>query len=336
MSEPPPSDTPTSDTAASDIAASRMATGGSALTTGTVSLGQMPEGSRYGWLRSPATWATVAIAAFGAVTGFRTGYGAMAAVFVAPTVLATVLLLVTGAIGWYLARRLQPLKRPPRGRCLAALLWGMTGAEGCAILANQGLTSILARTVGPAFANGWGALLVAPVNEELLKVSGLVLLALISGRYLRGPMDGYILGALAGLGFQIAENWHYALSAVELRGGVDGIAAVLWSFQQRVLPIGVGSHWAMSAVAGTGLAVLLTRRASLARVAAGVGLVVVSMAMHAQLDAPLSGGTLQAASLANLVIALAVYLVLRIRSRRASRLPSDSTGETTSQLGDHR
>lgn len=141
---------------------------------------------------------------------------------------------------------------------------------------------------------------------------------------------------VAGLGFQIAENWHYALSAVELWGGVDGVAAVWWSFQLRVVPIAVGSHWAMSAVVGTGLAVLLTRRASLARVAAGVGLLVLGMAMHAQFDARLSHGTHQALALVNLAIALAVYLILRIQLRHAGRLPPASTGDTTSQLGDHR
>lgn len=276
--------------------------------------------ARRGWLRSPVTWIAVAVGAFGLLTGFRSGFGAMAAVYVAPTVEATALLLVTGAIGWYLARRLQPGTRPPRGRCLAVLLWGMTAADGCAILANRGLTAVLSRTLGPAFTERWGPPIVAPVNEELLKLAGLVLLVVASRRYVRRPVDGYVLGALVGLGFQVAENWHYALNAVEVWGGVDGGAAVGWSFQERVIPAAVGSHWALSAVVGTGFAVLLTRRGPFARVATGVGLILLGMAMHAAFDLPLSHGARVGVSLATLVIALAIYLALRLGARRAARV----------------
>jgi len=229
---------------------------------------------------------------------------------------ASVLLMaVTGVVGWWLLRRVRPFRPPPAGWSLAALLWGMTAATGCAILANGGLQDIWARTRGIAFASDWSASLTAPINEELLKLAGLGLLVIASPRLIRGPMDGFLYGGLIGLGFQITENWTYAMNNVVYTGATSGQVAVMQSFAVRVLLTGIGTHWTMTAVAGTGLAVALTCRRWPMRWPAAIGLLLLAMAMHFLFNTPWLPnivGSL-AKAMTNFVLAGAVYLVLRAR-----------------------
>ncbi|SCE07079.1 Protease prsW family protein [Streptomyces sp. SolWspMP-sol7th] len=108
------------------------------------------------------------------------------------------------------------------------------------------------RTAGVDFASSWGAALTAPLNEEGIKTAGIVLLGVAFPARMRGPLDGWVLGALVGLGFQMAENWTYALNGIVGTGGTTPGDAALQSVVGRVLYTGLGSHWTMSAVAGTG------------------------------------------------------------------------------------
>jgi len=260
----------------------------------------------------PPIWAlAVALAAFGfAVLVYD--YHPLVARFPAEAGLSTGLMVLTGALGWWVVRRARPFRSPPRRFSAACLAWGMTAATGCAILANGGLTGIWAKLGGIRFASDWSAALTAPLNEELLKLAGLALLALATPRLIRGPIDGFLYGATVGLGFQIAENWTYAMNNIVFTGGTAGQLAVIQSFGVRVLLTGLGSHWAMTAVAGTGLAIGMTRRGWAGRWPATIGLILLAMAMHFSFDAPMLGtlaGTI-IKTLVNFAIAMTVFAML--------------------------
>jgi RsiW-degrading membrane proteinase PrsW (M82 family) len=188
------------------------------------------------------------------------------------------------AVGCWAARWLRPVHPPALIWSAAAIVWGATAATGCALLANEGLSGLWAKSAGPVFASAWSASLSAPLNEEVLKMCGVGMVVLAAPHVVRGPLDGMVIGALTGLGFQAAENVTYGLNAVALGGAVDPAAAVLGSAGYRIGVTGLGSHWAMTAVAGAGVGYLVRRRR--AGLTPAIGCLVAAMAMHVLFDAP--------------------------------------------------
>jgi len=242
----------------------------------------------------------------------------VAAVFPAATVLAAVVQLPLLFFGWWLLRLARPLSPPARTWSAAAVIWGATAATGYALSANQGLTGLWAKATGVAFASNWSAALTAPVNEELLKVAGVVLIVLAAPRVIRGPVDGMIYGALAGLGFQVMENFTYGLNNIPLTGATDPGVAVVISTVVRVGLTSLGSHWTMTAVAGVGVGYLAARglRGGALRAAACLA---AAMAMHLLFDAPGPSLAILLKVLVNFVAVLAFYLLLRRGYRARAR-----------------
>jgi RsiW-degrading membrane proteinase PrsW (M82 family) len=211
------------------------------------------------------------------------------------------------AIGFWVLRRLRPVRPPDLVWSAAALIFGGTAAAGCALLANQGLGSLWAKTAGPAFASNWSAPLSAPLNEEILKLCGVVMVVLAAPQVIRGPLDGMIIGAITGLGFQAAENITYGLNAVALSGATDPVRAVWNSMLYRVATGGLGSHWTMTAVAGAGVGYLVHR--GQAGLLPAAGCLLGAIAMHVLFDAPYLALPVKVA--VNLVGAGTLYLTLR-------------------------
>lgn len=266
---------------------------------------------------------TAAIGVFG-IGVVVWNYRHSAATFASAAVVTAVLLVLLLLIGWWILSRIRPIRSAPWARGLACIAWGMTGASGCAILANNGQGAFLARTAGVEVASGWGAALSAPINEEILKISGLVLLSLALVGLVRGPVEGFIYGSLVGLGFQVLEDWLYSLNAIIQHGGVDPAASVQETLILRIVQTGIGSHWAMGAVAGAGIGYLVARRGSARRVLAGVGLIVLAILMHGFFDAPVLTDPPAVKALVNFVIAVTLYGILRHRLRAAARADLDS------------
>lgn len=206
-------------------------------------------------------------------------------VFPAGTVLAIVLELPLLVAGFLLARVLRPVRNPPLLWSAAATVWGGSAAIGCALLANQGLISLWAKTAGVHFASNWSSSLSAPLNEEVLKLCGVVMVVLAAPGLIRGPLDGMVFGALTGLGFQAVENVTYGLDNIVQSGATDPVGAVTNSFLVR-LSTAVGSHWAMTAVAGAGIGYLVLYGRSRRGVAGAIGFLAVAMGMHLLFDAP--------------------------------------------------
>ncbi len=184
-------------------------------------------------------------------------FARLVVVFPGPAGLAAVLELPLLLVGFALLRRLRPTRAPALLWSAAALVWGGTAAAGCALLANQGLAGLWAKSEGVKFATDWSASLSAPLNEEVLKLCGVVMVALASPFVVNGPLDGLICGALTGLGFQAVENITYGLNAILMSGGTSPDRAVLNSALLRVGVAGFGSHWTMTAVAGAGVGYLI-------------------------------------------------------------------------------
>ncbi|MDA2804294.1 PrsW family intramembrane metalloprotease [Nocardiopsis suaedae] len=268
--------------------------------------------------RGPRLAAAVVFVAACALGGAAlvNGLGPMVAAFPAETLLAAVVLAAVSAVGVAVLLRLRPIRPPDGASAAAAVVWGGVAATGCALIANDALNAVWSKSGGTAFAAQWGAALTAPVNEEAVKTAGVVLIAVALPSALRGPVDGLILGALTGLGFQTVENVIYALNSVVAGGATDGALSVAQSLVLRVGVTGLGTHWAMTAIAGAGVGLLAAaqwhpnaRRAWAATLA-----VASAVALHGFFDAPVLNGTVAGLAVKTslpFVCVVAVYVAAR-------------------------
>ena len=103
-------------------------------------------------------------------------------------------------------------EREPLSVAFAAFLWGAFAATALALDAG-GWDEVLAQVDGAGFAARWAPALTAPVIEELLKGAGIVLLYLIVRDEVDDVMDGFVYGALCGLGFAVVEDVVYFMAA---------------------------------------------------------------------------------------------------------------------------
>ncbi|HEY8478441.1 MAG TPA: PrsW family intramembrane metalloprotease [Spirillospora sp.] len=234
--------------------------------------------------RRPAFWLWAATCLAGGWIAWRALETAVRT-FPTGSIAGAVLLAPALVAGFWLLRRLHPVRSHPARYALIALAWGGLAAFGLALPANAAFQAILAETAGPEFASVWGASIAAPVDEEILKLLGVATLALMAPTAVRGPLDGWGYGALTGLGFQASENFLYVLNTIVLTGATQDLNAALFSFAGRVAGGAWWSHWAMTAVGGAGLGCLLGR-ASRTTAAVAAGTFVAAMALHSWWDAP--------------------------------------------------
>jgi RsiW-degrading membrane proteinase PrsW (M82 family) len=171
----------------------------------------------------------------------------------------------------------------PRKLAAAGFLWGAVAAVGAfALLGNDAVMSLYAKTFGASFAFDWGAALTAPIVEELAKGAGILLLLTLAPRSIRTPFDGLIVGALVGLGFQISEDISYAfIGAANAFGDVGAAWATIIARTLASIP----SHWMFSAIFGAGLVWFIGRPQVPARKGLGAGLMLTAMLMHGLWDA---------------------------------------------------
>lgn len=134
------------------------------------------------------------------------------------------------------------------------------------------------------FAFDWAAALTAPVDEELAKAAGLLLLISLAPRLIRSAFDGLIVGAFIGLGFQIIEDVVYGYQGGSGGFGADQVDNTLTTLGVRVTA-GFASHWVYSGIFCAGLVWLLGRPDEPRRVGRGLALMLFAMAMHGTWDA---------------------------------------------------
>ncbi|HEU4702309.1 MAG TPA: PrsW family intramembrane metalloprotease, partial [Conexibacter sp.] len=193
---------------------------------------------------------------------------------------------------------------PPK-LAAAGFVWGFVPAIGAfAIFANEAVIDLYAKAFGASFAYDWGAALAAPVNEELAKGAGVLLLLTLAPKLVRSPFDGLILGAFVGLGFQISEDISYAwIGAANAFGDVDAAWATILIRTLSSIP----SHWMFTAIFGAGLVWFIGRPDVPSRKGVGVGLMLTAVLMHGLWNA---SGAIANNSVFDWIVPLAVTATL--------------------------
>jgi RsiW-degrading membrane proteinase PrsW (M82 family) len=200
-------------------------------------------------------------------------------------VLSWALLLLYALPVFLLVYFLDLYEHEPISVVIASLIWGAVAATTLAGIANAGWGLVVARVGGPAFAARWTVALTAPFVEETLKGLGVVMIYLIVRDEFDDVMDGFVYGAMCGLGFAIVEDVFYFMSVF---GGQPG--GVLRGFFLRVVASGLYSHVLYTGLVGMGIGYLVSRRmqTSLARrIWVCAGLCALAVFGHFLWDSPL-------------------------------------------------
>ena len=193
----------------------------------------------------------------------------------------------------------------PPGLAGAGFLWGFVAATGAfALVANGAAIDLYAKIFGASFAFDWGPALAAPIDEELAKGAGILLLLTLAPKLIRSPFDGLILGAFVGLGFQISEDISYAW--IGAANSFNDVGAAWSTIVVRTLA-SIPSHWMYTAIFGAGLVWFLGRPDFPARRGLGAVLMLTAMLMHGIWDA---SGALAGSSVFGWIVPLAVATVL--------------------------
>ncbi|MEX2546358.1 MAG: PrsW family glutamic-type intramembrane protease, partial [Chloroflexota bacterium] len=185
---------------------------------------------------------------------------------------------------------LDLFEREPLSLVLAAFLWGGVIAIGLALTINTALLEALAKLFGANFAQTWGVALVAPPVEETLKYLGVVTIFLIARSEIDDLFDGFVYGAIIGLGFAAVENVQYFIQAAAgSQGGGDQIGPVLQMFMLRAILVGVYMHVLWTGISGLGFAYYVTQRdqPKQKRLMYAVGLFVLAIVAHFVWNSPL-------------------------------------------------
>ncbi len=236
--------------------------------------------------RQPAFWLFIATLA---ITGVVLVGKQLAMIQVSPGAwLMTLLLLAPYVIPVALfIYVIDMYEREPKGILLAGLAWGGVAATTLALYTNSPLDELLFKLTNPTFASQWGAALTAPFVEEGFKLLGFILLVSIARPELDDILDGFVWGAMIGIGFLVVEDVFYFMNAfVDANGDFAG----LWQiFLIRVIGAGPYSHFLYTGLAGMGVAYYATRpdRSWGTRMLVGGGLVALGVGCHFVWNSPL-------------------------------------------------
>ena len=203
--------------------------------------------------REPAFWVFTGLLAYGGVriVGALTG---LAAISPSGWALSWLLLTLYAVPAFVLIYRLDLYEREPLSLAGGAFAWGALAATSLTLDA-AGWHQVVAAAFGADVATRWGPALSAPLVEEVLKGAGIVLLYLIARDEVDDMMDGFVYGALCGLGFAVVEDVVYFMAAF---GGDP--AGVLQGFYVRVLSSGLYGHVLYTGLIGMGIGYLVSHR----------------------------------------------------------------------------
>ncbi len=174
--------------------------------------------------------------------------------------LSVVLLAATAIPAGVIIYRLDQFEPEPASLIVVALLWGGVVALAFAALVNTWALDFLQHMLPAVRVDAWAAAVVAPIDEELYKGAGLVMIYLMARAEFDSVMDGLVYGAMIGLGFQVVENVQYFMVAAGDAGGQTG--PVVTMFFLRVILSGLYSHMLFSGLMGFGFAYFVTQRGS--------------------------------------------------------------------------
>ncbi|WP_114856059.1 PrsW family intramembrane metalloprotease [Brachybacterium sp. YJGR34] len=235
--------------------------------------------------------------------------------------------IVLGAVWWI--DRYTP---QPRLSLLYAFAWGAIGSVALTFLIGGPFTSWISPSEPSEItATFLGAVVQAPVVEELTKSAGLLGLLLWGRKYIAGPIDGVVYAALIGGGFAFTENILYfgnSFHQAQAAGEVD----VFWQtfFLRGILsPF---AHVSFTALCGLGIGLAAERRSPMLYAGLSLGGLSLGMMLHALwngssffLDVdpenPLGGFLRYYASVQVpiFVLLVGIVLFLRLREKRILR-----------------
>lgn len=236
----------------------------------TMSAPAMPVQPRRG--RTAPVWALgiLVLVLVGLVAYFLNAIGPAASII---GMLAALVPLVIVLFAIRIIDRWEP---EPRGLMIFAVAWGAIAAVGIALGVDIVLTMIFGPQDSPA-AEAMGAVVRAPIVEEVAKGLGVYVIFLTARRAFDGPVDGVVYGALVGAGFAFTENIQYfAISFID--GGVVDLST---TFFVRGL-LSPFAHVMFTCVTGFALGLAARRGARAGRAFwPWVGGVVAAIALHA-------------------------------------------------------
>ena len=155
---------------------------------------------------------------------------------------------------------LDIFEREPLSLLAAAFVWGAVVATALAEPTNTAMFEVVFKLFGANTVQQWGAAVSGPPIEETLKYCGIVLIYLIARNEIDDLFDGFIYGALIGLGFATVENVQYFIRAAAGAGaGGNEIGAVFNLYLLRVIFSGPYMHVLWTGLSGIGLAYAVTR-----------------------------------------------------------------------------
>ena len=198
--------------------------------------------------------------------------------------LSWVLLLLYAIPVFFFVYFLDLYEREPLSLVFAALLWGAFAATMLTLLSDAGWGGLIAGLLGDA-ALEWGAAVSAPIIEEVLKGAGIIFIYLIARSEMDDVLDGFVYGAMAGLGFTVVEDVFYFVGHF---GGTVG--GVFQGFFLRVVAGGIYGHVVYSGLFGMGVAYFGSRRGEVStgqRVLVAGALIFASIFAHFIWNSPL-------------------------------------------------
>lgn len=200
-----------------------------------------------------------------------------------------VLLALYAVPVFVLVNTLDLFEREPRSLLIGALLWGAIVATSMAGQINDEWGGILQKLFGAEFARTWGAALIGPGVEELLKFLGVVVIYLIARSEFDDVLDGFVYGAMVGLGFTLAEDMYYFFAHFVGQAGASDLGGLFEGFFMRIIVGGPYSHVLLTGLTGMGLAWYVTRPdvPRQRRLLTGIALYATGVAAHFVWNSPL-------------------------------------------------
>lgn len=212
-------------------------------------------------------------------TGMRAD---MAAVFHRALALSSLLSIVPVAILWFLDRR----ERETPWLFAAAFLWGGFIATALALPFNTAFyravdlwvsqNPVITQVLGPDAALMLTAPISGPITEEIAKALGVVLVFWLLRAEFDNMRDGFVYGALVGVGF----NWLEAALYVAQGYAEYGVAPYELQLGARYALFGLGGHAMFTGIFGAFLGLALQTPRKWLRIAAPIAGLVFAIAAH--------------------------------------------------------
>jgi protease PrsW len=206
----------------------------------------------------------------------------IASVFFEALILSSLLSAVPLAVLWFLDRR----ERESIWLLAAAFLWGGCIATALALPFNtaffQWMDAWVARhpaitlVLGPDAAMILAAPISAPIVEEIAKALGVVLIFWLLRNEFDNVRDGFVYGALVGVGF----NWSEAALYVAQGYAQSGVAPYGQELGGRYALLGLGGHAMFTGIFGAFLGIAIQTNRRWLRIVAPVAGITLAIAAH--------------------------------------------------------